>query len=181
MKEYQDLFDLIEKYAGAVGIAERNLEEPDGRLWAGRYAQIALCLVQECTIDALLSQTEIWQEKLDEQLLRQEQKQATVIDGYLMLILPESPDKRLRAYIREVEMDTAVCRKHVVWPEPGARPEEKWRRIFKVTALGLPPTPALLRGAQMPPLNAAQEGIWQDISTMGAGRAARKALSGGAL
>ena len=179
MKNYQDLFDLIEMYAKAVGIDRKFPAEADGRIWAGRYAQIALCIVNECSIDAIMNSQETWQQKLDELLIRQEQANLTVIDGYLILALPVCPDDRLRAQIREVEMDTFICRKHVVWPEKEDAAEVKWRRIFKVTVLGLPPSPELTGGANMPALSEFQNSIWSHIREMGPGRAAGKILSEG--
>ena len=179
MRNHQDLIDLIEMYAKAVGIDRQFPAEADGRIWAGRYAQIALCMVKECSIDAIMDAKEMWQQKLDESLVRQEQANLTVIDGYLILSLPDSPDDRLRAQIREVEMDTFICRKHVVWPEKGDAPEEIWRRVFKVTVLGLPPSPPLCGGPNMPVLRGAQRSIWIHVREMGPGRAAARILSEG--
>ena len=179
MRSFEELIDLIERYAKAVGIDRRFPAESDGRIWAGRYAQIALCIVKESSIDAIRDAKESWQQKLDELLIRQEQANLTVIDGYLILALPDCPDDRLRTYIREVEMDTFICRKHVVWPEKEDVAEVKWRRIFKVTALGLPPSPELAGGVNMPALSESQNSIWNHIREMGPGRAAARILSEG--
>ncbi len=181
MKDFRDLMDLIEKYARAVGIDRNYPAEADGRIWGSHYAQIALCIVGDCAVDSLLSAMEKWQLKLDELLMNQEMENSTVIDGYLILAIPESPEDELRGVIRRVEMDTSVCRKHVVWPEPGDTPEVKWRRIFKVTALGLPPSPGLAKGADFPVLDGLQKRIWDEIGDMGAARAAAKALSAGII
>jgi hypothetical protein len=179
MRNFQELIDLIEKYARTVGIDRPFPAEGDGRIWAGRYAQIALCMVKECSIDALMDAKERWQQKLDESLVRQEQANLTVIDGYLLLALPAPPDDSLRARIREVEMDTFICRKHVVWPEKGELPEERWRRLFKVTVLGLPPSPPLSGGPNVPALSGTQRSIWRQIREMGPERAAARILSEG--
>lgn len=177
MRNHHDLIDLIGKYAKVVGIDRQFPAEADGRIWAGRYAQIALCIVKECSIEKISDAKDGWQQKLDESLVRQEQANLTVIDGYLILALPAPPDDSLRAHIREVEMDTFICRKHVVWPEQGDAPEEIWRRVFKVTVLGLPPSPELSRGVNMPALNGSQRSVWSHIREMGPERAAARILS----
>ncbi len=181
MNDYQDLMDLIEKYAKAVGIDQKYTATAGGRIWAGRYAQIALCIARDGTVDSLLSVLEGWQLKLDELLMKQEMENSTVIDGYLILAIPESPGDELRGVIRRVEMDTSICRKHVVWPEPGDVPEERWKRIFKVTALGLPPSPGLTKGADLPVLDGLQKIIWDEIGEMGVARAAATVLSKGLI
>jgi hypothetical protein len=179
MRNHEELIDLIEKYARTVGIDRPFPPEADGRIWAGRYAQIALCMVKKCTIDAIMAAKESWQQKLDESLVRQEQANLTVIDGYLLLALPAPPDDRLRAQIRGVEMDTFICRKHLVWPENGELPEERWRRLFNVTVLGLPPSPPLSFGPNMPLLSGSQRIAWGLIMEMGPELAAAKILSEG--
>jgi hypothetical protein len=179
MKGTQELVDLIERHAKQVGIDRIIGVEADGRIWAGCYAQIALGIVKECVVPAIMAAKESWQMKLDESLIRQEQANLTVIDGYLILALPGPPDDGVRARIRELEMDTFICRKHLVWPEEGNLPEERWRRIFKVTVLGLPPSPALSRGVSMPALNDLQRRLWKEIREMGPARAAARILSEG--
>jgi hypothetical protein len=179
MRNQEELIDLIDKYARTVGIDRPFPAEADGRIWAGRYAQIALCMIEECSIDAIMDAKERWQQKLDESLVRQEQANLTVIDGYLVLVLHESPDDGLRAQIREVEMDTFICRKHLVWREKGELPEERWRRLFKVTVLGLPPSPPLSGGPNMPVLSGTQSTVWSLIREMGPELAAARILSEG--
>ena len=179
MRNREELIDLIERYAKRVGIDRELPAEADGRIWAGRYAQIALCIVKECSIGAIVDAKESWQQKLDESLVRQEQANLTVIDGYLVLALPDPPDDGLRTQIRQVEMDTFICRKHLVWPEKGDTPEEMWRRLFKVTVLGLPPSPPLSGGPNMPALSGSQRSILNLIREMGPARAAASMLSEG--
>ena len=179
MKDAHELFDLVEKYAKRVGIDRKYVSVPHGRIWGGSYAQIALCRVGECSVDSMVSAKETWQQRLDESLTRQEKQYSTVVDGYLILALPECPGGTMWDDIRHVELDTSVCRKQVVWPEQGKGPEEKWRRIFKVTALGLPPSPELPGGAKMPVLNERQKSLWDDIRKLGPGRAAANILAGG--
>jgi hypothetical protein len=179
MKGNQELVELLERHAKQVGIDRSIGVEADGRIWAGPYAQIALGIVKECTVPAIMAAKEGWQLKLDESLIRQEQANLTVIDGYLILSLPAPPDDTLRSTIRELEMDTFICRKHLVWPEEGNLPEEKWRRIFKVTVLGLPPSPELSRGVSMPAFNDLQRRLWKEIMEMGPARAAARILSEG--
>lgn len=179
MKGIQELVELIERHAKQVGIDRILGVEADGRIWAGRYAQVALAIVKECTATAIMAAKESWQLKLDESLIRQEQANLTVIDGYLILSLPAPPDDALRSTIRELEMDTFICRKHLVWPEEGNLPEERWRRIYKVTVLGLPPSPELSGGVSLPALNDLQRRLWKEIRKMGPARAAARILSEG--
>ncbi len=181
MNDCRELVDLIEKYARAVGIDRRYPAEAGGRIWGSSYAHIALCIVGDGTAGSLLAALDRWQLKLDELLMKQEMENSTVIDGYLILAIPESPGDELRGVIRRVEMDTSICRKHVVWPEPGETSEERWRRVFKVTALGLPPSPGLAKGADFPVLDGLQKTIWDRIGEMGGARAAAKALSTGTI
>ncbi len=181
MNDYPELMDLIDKYAKAVGIDQKCTATAGGRIWAGRYAQIALCIVGDAAVGSLLSSLDGWQLKLDELLTKQEMENSTVIDGYLILAIPESPGDELRGVIRRVEMDTSICRKHVIWPEPGDTSEERWRRIFKVTALGLPPSPGLTKGADFPVLDGLQKIIWDESGEMGVARAAAIVLSKGII
>ncbi|HTP66315.1 MAG TPA: hypothetical protein VMJ66_13065 [Geobacteraceae bacterium] len=178
MRYSRELFDMMEKYAKAVGIDKKLIDGTHGRIWGGSYAQIALCMVRECTIEAMMDAKDVWQQRLDESLTVQERKHVTVIDGYLILALPDCPAGGMRDCIRQVELDTSVCRKQVIWAEEGKGPEEIWRRIFKITVLGLPPSPELSRGANMPVLNERQKSLWDEFGKTGPGGAAAHILAG---
>lgn len=52
-----------------------------------------------------------------------------------MFALPTKPDETIRGTVQTLELDTAVCRKHVIWPSVG----NDWKAaLWKVTVLGLP-------------------------------------------
>jgi hypothetical protein len=68
-------------------------------------------------------------------LLYLENMKGLIIDGYLLLILKQEPDIQTKEIIREIELDTKVCRKHVVWPI-GDGPELD--RLQFITVLSLP-------------------------------------------
>lgn len=179
MRTFENLSALVEKYAKAVGVETLVKTTDLGNLiWSSKYLQIALWKVPDCTIKSIAEAKESGEQHLDESLTNQEKESSTVIDGYLILALLEHPVKELQDFIREVEMDTGVCRKHVVWPENGTLPEEIWRRIFKVTALGLFPSPESASGANMPILDEQQKRLWNKIRKGSAASTAGKILSG---
>lgn len=64
-----------------------------------------------------------------------ENKKGLIVDGYLLLILQQEPTTKIKEIIREIELNTKVCRKHVVWPvEDGT----KLDRLQFITVLALP-------------------------------------------
>lgn len=70
------------------------------------------------------------------------------IDGYIAIAVSEKPDGELRSVVREVESDTSVCRKHVLWPVAGAWTE----RLQAITTLGLPNVVAATAAVSQPDL-----------------------------
>lgn len=84
--------------------------------------------------DAHTRSTE-WTKKI---LLLLEENNGLLIDGYLVFLLNTVPSAKLKAQIREIELDSGVCRKHVVWPNT----ETDSDTLQFVTALSLPPSPA---------------------------------------
>lgn len=75
------------------------------------------------------------QDLLRKALLYLENTKGLIIDGYLLLILKHEPNIHTNELIREIELDTKVCRKHVVWPKSG---ENKLDRLQLITVLALP-------------------------------------------
>jgi hypothetical protein len=71
----------------------------------------------------------------------QERTEKRVIDAYLLLVLPDLLPDTLFSIVSEIELEPTTCRKHVAWPVPGADEELVWRRLLRVTALGLPDSP----------------------------------------
>jgi hypothetical protein len=177
MSTFESLIPLFEKYIRSVGI-EDLIHSVDGKekIWAGQYSQIGVFQVDECSKNSILCIKERGQEILDGFLFEMEKDSSTVIDGYLVFVLPEPPDDKIRETIREIEMDTAVCRKHFVWPENRDSLEKVWNRIFQISVLGLPPSLETAGGANMPALSEFQQSIWNRIRDISAASAAVKIL-----
>ena len=68
-------------------------------------------------------------------LLFLENEKGLIVDGYLLLILKKEPDIKTKDIIRDIELDTKVCRKHVVWPIPDGTELD---RLQFITVLALP-------------------------------------------
>jgi len=73
-----------------------------------------------------------------EVLLRLEKPKGLIIDGYLLLVLEQEPDKQVKESVNEIELDTRVCRKHVLWPRSIG--DDGLDRLQFVTVLALPDT-----------------------------------------
>jgi len=68
-------------------------------------------------------------------LIALENKKGLIVDGYLLLVLKEEPSDDVKDYIQEIEQNTKVCRKHVLWPSESGNNLE---RSQYVTILSLP-------------------------------------------
>jgi len=64
-----------------------------------------------------------------------ENKKGLIVDGYLLLILQQEPNVKMKEIIREIELNTKVCRKHVVWP---VKDGTELGRLQFITVLALP-------------------------------------------
>jgi hypothetical protein len=108
---------------------------PSGTLlWLSSFAVIAVAPISASTLEGIVSTTEAAREWLWRRLVFDEQK-AKFLDGYLIIALPVKPDTDLRGAISDIELDSVVCRKHVIWPTK----EGDWsERLWSVTCLGLP-------------------------------------------
>jgi len=84
---------------------------------------------------ALKSAQEKMHNFLREVLLDLENQKGLIVDGYLLLLLGEEPDKEAKEVIQELEQNTKVCRKHVLWPSGDGT---KLERSQYVTVLSLP-------------------------------------------
>lgn len=84
---------------------------------------------------ALKSAQEKFHNFLREALLDLENQKGLIVDGYLLLVLGEEPDKETKEVIQELEQNTKVCRKHVLWPSGDG---SKLERTQYVTVLSLP-------------------------------------------
>lgn len=84
---------------------------------------------------ALKSAQEKLHNFLREVLLGLENQKGLIVDGYLLLVLGEEPDKEAKEVIQELEQNTKVCRKHVLWFSGDGT---KLERSQYVTVLSLP-------------------------------------------
>ena len=68
-------------------------------------------------------------------LLALENQKGLIVDGYLLIALHQAPLAEVKDTVRDIESDTKVCRKHVVWPvENGGNLD----RLQFITILSLP-------------------------------------------
>jgi hypothetical protein len=182
MKTICELTELIDVYAGAVGLKRCSPqgvdggEEDQGIRWEAPYAQLVLWRIQTTGKARIRAEVEKAQEILDGLLLSAEKRLSGVVDGYLLLFLENEPDKDLQSLIRGLELDTNVCRKSFIWPGEGDTPEARWQRLWRTTVIGLPLSPPPGKMVDLPLLKDPGREIWREISRSGSANAARKAL-----
>jgi len=182
MQSVYELMDLIDVYAGAVGlkrIPPRGVDGGEGDQsirWEAPYAQLMLWMIQSTGKASVLAEVEKAQEILDTLLVSAEKSLSGVVDGYLLLLLWNEPDEDLHSLIRSLEMDTNVCRKNFIWQREGDTPEARWERLWRTTVIGLPESPPLGRMVDMPELKESYKEIWKEIRRSGSANAARKVL-----
>lgn len=182
MHPVSELTELIDVYAGAVGLRRSSSLGADaiggaqGVLWEAPYAQLMFWRIQLKGKAQIRAEVEKAQESLDTLLVSAEKRFSGVVDGYLLLFLESEPDEDLYSLIRNLELDTNVCRKSFIWPKEGDTPEARWQRLWRTTVIGLPETPHPVRMVDMPELKDPYKEIWREISRSGSANAARKAL-----
>jgi hypothetical protein len=145
---------MFGELAEAVGFRRAETlpqDAPDSlslELWRSDFAIIALVRVSKQdseSLDEAFTLANGWLSPV----LEAEEKQGRLIDGYLLLALPSELDEGLRKRVREIERDTSVCRKHVLWPES----DQSWSvSLNAVTTLGLPASGPLSNTLIEPPL-----------------------------
>jgi hypothetical protein len=175
-----ELLDSLAKQVGFENAALPKLEQaPEipalSRLWVAPYAQL-LDIQSEPTEDALRAAAQRGQEWLDLACMRTERKTENVVDGYLLILLTNPPEKSVQVVIRELELDPTACRKHFAWPEPSAEDDDLiWARIFRVTAIGIPTSPESSKMTGSPILETPlQKRLLSDIKDYKASEAARR-------
>lgn len=140
--------ELIDRLALAVGFQSSAIEQFDNAvaiplhscLWTASYADM-LAIWSELSDAEIRRNVRIGQEWLDVRCMRRERSTGRVIDAYLVIILNEEPHKALYELVRASELDSTACRKHFVWPSEAHENELRWSRVFKITVVGLPPSP----------------------------------------
>lgn len=144
MKELNLITDLKGHFAKA-GFTESNalMAEicpiPDGVLvMHNSYALMIGCEILSEGNEVGISLIRIKEEMhsfIRNALLILENKKGLIVDGYLLIVLNHAPESAFKDVIREIEADTKVCRKHIVWPlADGAGLD----RLQFVTILSLP-------------------------------------------
>lgn len=68
-------------------------------------------------------------------LLALENRRGLIVDGYLLITLSHEPEAEAKEAVREIELDTKVCRKHILWPLADGTGLD---RLQFVTILSLP-------------------------------------------
>jgi hypothetical protein len=139
----------LKKFAQKVGFENADFAEVPGApklpstavLWRSAYAQLLVLPITDTTEEKLRAAAGVGQEWLDASCMVQERADQRVVDAYLLLILSDMLPDTLFSLVREIELDPTTCRKHVAWPVPGTDDEIVWRRLLRVTALGLPDSP----------------------------------------
>lgn len=182
MQSVSELTELIDVYAGAVGLRKSSPPGVDGGegdqgiLWEAPYAQLVLWRIQSKGKAQIRAEVEKAQEILDALLISAEIRLSGVVDGYLLLFLGNEPDEDLHSLIRSLELDTNVCRKSFIWPREGDIPEARWQRLWRTTVIGLPLSPPPGRMVDLPELKEPCKEIWREINRSGSANAARKLL-----
>jgi hypothetical protein len=139
----------LAKFATLAGFSEAKILALNGapelpsaaRLWSASYAYLLALPVLGASIDALRAAAAVGQEWLDLCCIDAERNDHRVMDAYLLLLSAETLPDELFATVQEIELDPTACRKHVAWPLSGDDEDSVWRRLLRVTVLGLPPSP----------------------------------------
>lgn len=91
---------------------------------------------EECvTESSLMEVKEQMHAFIREALLALENQKGLIVDGYLLIAFNQEPEAEVKEAMRELEQDTKVCRKHIVWP---AADEDDLERLQFITILSLP-------------------------------------------
>lgn len=93
------------------------------------YASILIWPVDNLSPNKLTKEAISAERLLDERLTERESS-GVVIDGYVIIALDRFYDE-LKSEVLEVEQNTRLCRKHIVWED-----SENWVRLERVTTLG---------------------------------------------
>lgn len=121
--------------AGGIAIATDGVPPPPETFtWSSSFALLALVQIQDMEPAAFAAVVQTSYDWMERQITENERR-AKFIDGYLLFALPEAPTDALRESVQKVKLDTAICRKHVLWPSA----DNDWSEsLWTVTALGLP-------------------------------------------
>ncbi len=149
-----DLPGWFDQRLSPVGLcrAERSLpaEVPVGAMvWEGSYAVLLLWplpTADEPTLAELATGRYVLDGLLAERERQAGGEQSGPIDGYLVAVLPAAPDDTLKNAIHSQELDTRICRVHVIW-----RGEGVWRRRERIALLAPDQSSAAVGPVSLPP------------------------------
>ena len=136
------LKEQLERLATPVGFQASGSAEPTGGaipppetlIWSSPFALLALVPVEQVDPAAFEIVVQTGRDWIARRLTEDERR-AKFIDGYLLFALLEAPTDQLRESAQRVKLDTAICRKHVLWPSS----DGDWNEgLWTVTVLGLP-------------------------------------------
>jgi hypothetical protein len=173
----------LAKFAALAGFAQAKLpllvgapELPaTAELWSASYARLLALPVSVTTHDALHAAALAGQEWLDLCCIEAERNDHRVMDAYLVLLSAQTLPDTLFATVQEIELDPTACRKHVAWPLSGDDDETVWRRLLRVTVLGLPPSPEASGMTNSPILESElQKRLLKDVKALKGKPAARQ-------
>jgi hypothetical protein len=172
-----ELEDIINERAVLAGFEkteftnEEQVHSPSGiAYWEAPYASILLYLLKRSEETSISIEIQKAERELDAKLVARETS-GTIIDGYLILALPsyDSDEVTKEGWIRDVEQDKKLCRKHVVWLK-----QDRWIRVERITVLGLMPIANSEELIALPSEDAAANSLIEEL-TLGSPRAiARK-------
>lgn len=148
---------------------------PKATLWRSTYAQILTIEFNLPTPDILQGHAKVGQEWLDVSSMALERNDHTVMDAYLLLVSLAALPREMLYVVRDIELDPTSCRKHVAWPLPGDSDDIVWRRLLRVTVLGLPISPQASGMTNTPTLNSDFEiRLLEDVKNLKGRPAARR-------
>jgi len=165
----KDLAALIDAQASPAGLTkaadEHSIRQdlpPEGEAWLGEHAWMLLWPVDDASSFTIEQAWHDAERHLDEVIPDEVATGGSVIDGYVVLALPERPaDDDALAMIRKAELSPHICRKHVVWRDDKADDKANdgsdggaWRNVDTITVLSLPNVTASAERVAFPPLPA---------------------------
>jgi hypothetical protein len=176
MSDLPDIQTAVSALGGACERVALSLQDvskfdppppPSALLWLGTYAAVMLCPINDpLGLRRAEAEAEAWMAELLEKCERSGHQR--VIDGYLVLALPNVPTGNLEDEVRRIELSSQVCRKHVIWPALSTDARESgWLRLEAVTATALPQGVTAATGPVWPELTDEADALWQKISVLG--------------
>ncbi len=142
---YTELTEKLTKLFADAGFSDARLlfnesnEIPENSLvFNNSYALVVSCFIQlgkDDIVSHISKQKEEMHSVIRNVLLELETSKGLIIDGYLLIVLSEKPNKENLEAILKIEQDTKVCRKHILWPASNG---EDIDRVQYVTFFNLP-------------------------------------------